>query len=573
MKSSFACNLTRKVSAAAIVLSLASGTANADVYDANAYVGSGRSLLGAVTLANHATFGPTEKLIDEIRAKGRVAWIEDQLKLESSKYTSGGTKDLHVNVVAGQYCDKYAKAWPTCWRDMQTNQPLVWDFYRNATTQPDQLRQRIAYTLSQILVISVREINATYGLKAYNNMLLDVSLTDWRTILRAAITSPVMGEYLNNVNNDKTAPNENFARELLQLFSLGVCELNNDGTLKGGNCQPTYDNAIVRRYARALTGWTYPAGGSNKNSTCWPKGANCKMLEGVMVPVQAFHDTTEATLLSNVLLPANTTPSQALEFVLDSIMNHPNLAPFVAKQFIQHLTTSNPSPRYIDRVANAFKSGKYQVSDSIRSTTFGSGKRGDMAAMVAAILLDREIWEKTDSSGKLREPALLMTGIIRALNGTTDGEPMGWWWGEYTNQHLFRSPSVFNFYQPDFPLQGTQLTAPTFGIHNASTALQRLNFITYLVDWNGSAPKSDIPGATGTYISYDRLLADAADAEKLVDRLSLLVLGDKLPKASRNAVLEAVTYWNQKKDVNWKMRRVQAAAFLIFSSPNYQIIR
>ncbi|MCU0927484.1 MAG: DUF1800 domain-containing protein [Hydrogenophaga sp.] len=518
----------------------------------------------AVRLANQASFGPTEALIATLRSQGAQAWIAQQMTTTGSRYSSGGTAAIHLHTSTSDFCNGRGD---NCWRDWFSSTPLLWDFYRNAVNQPDQLRQRVALALQQIVVVSNLEVSGTYGLRNYHNMLLDRAFGNYRDILRAVTLSPVMGDYLDNVNNDRAAPNENFARELLQLFALGTCELNANGTLRGGACQPTYDNQMVLNYAYALTGWTYPRGGATPYG-CWPSGTNCQFYNGDMVPLAAFHDTRARTLLAGVSLPAGHDASTALERVLDSLMAHPNTAPFIGKQLIQHLVTSNPSPEYVARVATAFRSGSFQG--------FGEGRAGDMRATVAAILLDAEARNDTPTprAGSLREPAQMFAGMVRALGGNTDGDALGWWWGEELRQHKFRSPSVFNYYPPDYPLAGTPLMGPAFGIHNANTALQRVNFINYLVFWNGSGPEASVPNAVGTRVNLQTFVADAADPARLVDRLSLLALGEPLPTASRNAVIQAVSAYTQQNSGNDHLiNRVRQAAYLVFASPQYQITR
>lgn len=518
----------------------------------------------AVRLADQASFGPTETLVGEIRTKGAARWVAEQFAAPKSRYTSGGGGEVHQYTGSAEFCTGRGD---TCWRDWSSSIPLVWDFYRNAVEKPDQLRQRVAFALQQIVVVSNLEVEATYGLRNYHNMLLDEAFGNYRNVLKKVALSPVMGDYLNNANNDKAAPNENFARELLQLFSIGTCELNADGTLKGGKCTATYDNERVRAYAYALTGWTYPAGGATPWG-CWPQGTNCRYYGGDMVPVAQFHDTQARQLLSSVSLPSGHTAPQALEAVLDSLMRHPNTAPFVSKQLIQHLVTSNPSPAYVQRVSTAFTNGRYQ--------SFGSGQRGDLKATVAAILLDAEARSETPGNnfGRLREPAQAMAGVLRALNGRTDGDALTWWWGDTLRQHVFRPPSVFNFYPPDYPVPGTDLVGPAFGIHNANGALQRINYVNYLVNWGGSAPASGVPNALGTRVNLSAFEADAADPAKLVDRLSLLALGQPLPANVRTQVINAVAAFTpQTGSSTYLQNRVKSAAFLVFSAPQYQVIR
>ncbi|MDH5541198.1 MAG: DUF1800 domain-containing protein, partial [Rhizobacter sp.] len=467
------------------------------------------SQLDAVRLAQQAGFGPTEAQIAEIRVQGAAAWLGTQMALAGSRYTSGNGDTIHKGTSAVFFCDQAAFAGPNCWRDWFSSQPLLWDFYRNALGQPDQLRQRVAFALQQILVVSGTTVEGTYGLRQYHNMLLDHAFGNYRQLLKRVALSPVMGDYLNNVNNDKAAPNENFARELLQLFSIGTCQLNADGSLKGGACAATYDNELVRSYAFALTGWTYPAGGSTSYG-CWPVGMNCRHYTGDMVPVASYHDTAERALLSGLRVGAGSSAATALETVLDSLMVHPNMAPFIARQLIQHLVASNPSPGYVQRVAAAFASGRYGHS----GLSFGAGANGDLAATVAAVLLDAEARSasRVASAGTLRPPVLLFTGVLRALNGRSDGEALSWWWGESLRQHVFRPPSVFNFYPPDYPVPGTTLVGPAFGIHNANGALERLNLLTFLLDWDGQNPDPNVPSAVGTKVDLGAFMADAADA-------------------------------------------------------------
>jgi len=295
---------------------------------------------------------------------------------------------------------------------------------------------------------------------------------------------------------------------------------------------------------------------------------NCRYYGGDMVPVATFHDTAERKLLSGITVTAGTAAAPALESVLDSLMAHPNMGPFIGKQLIQHLVASNPSPAYVARVAAAFNSGKYG--------SVGTGAKGDLAATVSAVLLDAEARSATParSAGRLREPALMFAGVLRALNGQTDGDALSWWWGDSLRQHVFRPPSVFNYYPPDYPVPGTALVGPEFGIHSANAALERLNYLTYLLDWGGSAASADIPNAVGTKVDLTAFTTDAADAAKLVDRLSLLATGAPLPATPRDKVIAAVAWWTDQNDpTNWKTNRVKAAAYLVFGSPNYQVLR
>lgn len=523
------------------------------------------TLRDASRLADQATFGATETLLTSIRTQGVEPWLTAQFASQYSTYSSG-QGDLIHKLYTGDFCTGRGD---NCWRDWYSTDPLVWDFYRNALTRPDQLRQRVAFALSQIVVISSFEVQATYGFRYFHNMLLANAFGNYREVLRRTTLSPLMGDYLDHVNNDKDNPNENFARELLQLFAVGTCKLNLNGTLESGRCLPNYDNAAVRNYAHALTGWTYPDGGASQYG-CWPEGANCTYYNGDMVARTALADAQSRALLSGYTVPALRTPAQALNTVLDSLMAHPSMAPFVGRQLIQHLVKSNPSPAYVQRVATAFNSGRYVGA----TRTFGTSIKGDLTATVAAVLLDSEARNSAPPlvAEKLREPVLMMTGVLRALNGTTDGSGLGWWWGEELRQHIFQSPSVFNFYPPTYPVPGTRLVGPAFGIYNVNTAFSRLNFLNQMVYWDGIGIDSSVPNATGTKINLAAFEADATNPAVLVDRLSNLATAGRLSPTARQAVINAVAAWTAAESNTWRTERVRTAAYLVFAAPTYQVL-
>lgn len=531
----------------------------------------------AVRLAHQASFGPSETLVAEIQAIGAAPWIEQQMALDLSRFQRGGSDRIHSRGSQVPFCETGAqKDNPYCWRDFYSTEPLVWDFYRNAVGQPDQLRQRVAMALSHFLVVSGYEVAGTYGLRQYQNQMLALAFDNYRQLLRQVILSPVMGDYLDHVNNDRYAPNENFARELLQLFALGTCKLEADGTLKGGRCKPVYDNTMVRNYAFALTGWTYPPGGASPWG-CWPQGANCQYYNGEMVEAPRLRDRRPRNLLSKVSVAAQTPATASLDLVLDSLMKHPNMAPFVARRMIQHLVASDPEPAYIARVAAAFETGRFTHTDGTGQHDFGRGRKGDLAATVAAVLLDPLARNETPDAtraGHLRAPALLFTGALRAFNGHTDGEPFNWWWGNTLHQQMFMSPSVFGFYPPDYPVPGTSRVGPEFGIHNTNGALERLNVLTWLFDWGGSEPSPDVPDALGTAVDLSEFTPMAGSAGPLVDRISLLLLGRTLAKDPRKKVIDAVSFWTSDVDSDhWRERRAATAAYLLLASPDYQVQR
>jgi hypothetical protein len=271
------------------------------------------------------------------------------------------------------------------------------------------------------------------------------------------------------------------------------------------------------------------------------------------------------------------TPAQALEQVLNSVMAQPSMAPFIGKQLIQHLVKSNPTPAYVQRVASAFRSGRYTSSGTTAdnpSRNFGSGVAGDLAATVAAVLLDSEARHSAPPlvAEKLREPVLMMTGVLRALNGRSDGAALTWWWGDNMRQHVFRSPSVFNFYPPNYPVTGTRLVGSAFGIYNVNTAFSRLNFLNQMLFWGGADADVDVPQAIGTQVNLAAFEADAANPPVLIDRLARLATGGRLSTASRATILRAVNAMDATQSSDWRLERARTAAYLVFAAPAYQVM-
>jgi uncharacterized protein (DUF1800 family) len=543
---------------------------------------------GAFRLLQQASFGATEAGMVEAKAKGPRRWLAEQFVMPMSTYGFRDKDAIHKwNDKNSGFCDQFATGTPArdnCWRDWYSSDLIKLEFFTHASIGTDQLRQRVALALSQIIVTSEVEVSGLYGLADYQQKIRDVAFSNYREVLKLAATHPVMGEYLNMVNNDAADPNENFAREMLQLFSIGTCQLNLDGTLKSGKCEATYDNDTVREYAFALTGWTYPAGGVNAwcSSNCGWK--NPTYLKGSMVAVESAHDKLARKLLNGTALAAGHSSQKALDTVLDSLMNHPNIAPFIGKQLIQFFVSSNPSPGYVSRVSNAFMSGNFE--------TFGSGVKGDMQATMAAILLDDEARNDATfdsaSAGKLREPIVMMVSAVRAMNGFTDGERMGkYGWGSSLSQPIFNSPSVFNFYAPDYPLPGNPgVVAPQFQLVNANTSMGWTNFANDLIYWwydkgKGVAAKTDLTGSRGTQLSYTAFEADANDAAKLIDRMDRLLTGSKVGAAGRAAIASAIntytsadTWLTDANNVSsWQRERVKTAAYLLISSPHFQVQR
>jgi uncharacterized protein (DUF1800 family) len=424
-------------------------------------------------------------------------------------------------------------------------------------------RQRVAFALSQIMVVSSVEIYEAYGLADYQNILLNDALGNYRTLLQDVTLSPTMGHYLDMANSDETnpqngtVPNQNYAREVLQLFSIGLVELNPDGSQQldaTGAPIPTFDGTTIEGFASVFTGWTYPPlPGANSQ---WTNPIN---FDGTMVAFPNHHQAGTKALLNGATVPAGQTPAQDLANALDNIFNHPNVGPFISLRLIQHLVTSNPSPGYVSRIAAVFANN-------------GQGVRGDLSAVVRAILEDTEARGAAPASdvfGHLREPALFITSALRSLGGQSDGvllrsasSAMG--------QPIFDPETVFSFYPPSYQIPGMPTLAPEFGIDNAATALARANFVNTVIMQGGAAPDPTVSGSTGTTINLTPLLS-ASDNTALIAQLNQTLMHGSLSADASNIILSAAnTIAAASTD---PLAAPRAASYLMLTSAQYQVER
>ncbi|MFO1322554.1 MAG: DUF1800 family protein [Burkholderiales bacterium] len=508
----------------------------------------------AVRLLEQATFGPTDALVAHVLDVGTGAFLAEQFAAAGSRYSSN--KYVPAGGAA-TFCPTDPN--PTCARDYYSLFQLQTDFFRNALTGNDQLRQRVAFALSQIFVTSGLDINVAYAMAGYQQIFLDYAFGNYEDLMTRVTLSSVMGDYLNMVNNDKPVagvnPNENYARELLQLFAIGLWELRPDGTQltdATGAPIPSYDQATVEGFARVFTGWTYPLlPGTQQHNH------NAKNFLGNMTAVAANHDTSAKLLLNGYVQPANLAMDADLATALHNIFQSPNIGPFVAKQLIQKLVTGDPSPPYVSRITAVFNNN-------------GQGVRGDLKAVVAAILQDPEARGavKLDSGyGKMREPALYLAGIARAVNAKSDGVYFG---GASSSlgQNVFYSPSVFNYYPPDYVLPGTTLTGPEFALQNSTTYINRDNAANTLA-FGTIAPLATYPGATGTQPDFAALQAVAADASALADKLDALLLHGAMPPAMRAGLVTAIN----AVAASDPLARAKTGYYLVVTSSEYQVER
>lgn len=513
-----------------------------------------------VRLLEQATFGPTDALIARVQSLGLDAWLQEQFAAPVSGYPS--LTPYPGNSAVG--CPMGSPT--TCFRDNYTMYPLQVRFFQNALTGSDQLRQRVAFALGQILVVSGVQIQQPSSMAPYQNLLTNGAFGNFRQLLANVTLSPAMGDYLDMVNNNKpnlttgVTPNENYAREILQLFSIGTIKLNQDGTPQldaFNNPIPSYDEETIEGFAYTFTGWTYaPLAGATPRANNPPNYQQQMIVYRDARNNDVNHDKGAKKLLSYpgavwANLPANQTAEVDLQRALDNIFYHPNVGPFLGKQLIQHLVTSNPSSGYISRVAAAFNNN-------------GAGVRGDLKAVVKAILTDTEARGTAKGEGNyghLREPVLFVTNVLRAFNATSDfvlanqASAMG--------QNLFNAGSVFNFYPPDYVVPGTPILGPEFAIQASSAALSRANFVNTIVFGRiGTAP-------AGTQIDLSGWQALAGNPASLVERLNRLLMHGTMSAPMKNEILKAV---NSVASSNPKLR-AQTALYLVAASSQYQVER
>jgi uncharacterized protein (DUF1800 family) len=502
------------------------------------------SLTQAARLLDQTTFGPTLSAINNLQQIGVAAYLAQQFATPTTRMPAIGNPPVATCPDATYRC--------------------VWSsFWQNALTANDQLRQRVAFAYSEIFVVSTDMVNAR-TIPSYHNLLADDAFGNFRQVINDVTTSPAMGDYLNMLDSNRAPAgqiaNENFARELMQLFTTGLVLINTEGEpeLNAQQLpQPVFTEAEVQASARALTGWTYanPTGGV---PTSFPNGL--PNFDQPMRAIEVSHDTSQKTLLDGVNLPPGQTAEEDLSGVIDSIFNHPNVGPFVCRQLIQHLVTSSPSPAYVGRVSAVFASD-------------GAGVRGDMKAVITAILADPEAraadTNAAEDGGHLREPILYFAGILRALQSTNTNsqgrydvatsytEPLG--------EIPYGAPSVFNFFPPGYVIPGTTLNAPEFAQENTAAAMVRLNLAdsivrnhltSFNIDMSQTSVLGQIASATGNA---------AVDSANLVNALDILFTHAQMPAAMKTAI---VAHVSQLPVIG---QRVRVATWLVIGSNFYQI--
>ncbi len=531
----------------------------------------------AARFLTQASFGPNEAAIDRVIALGYERWIDEQYALpQSSHVANWDALTAHLKDRNG------SSAW--------AGQDGVFNsFWRTAVTGDDQLRQRVAYALSQIFVVSMQDTvvgNDPRAVAHYLDLLATRGGGRYRDLLEGVALHPMMGKYLSALGNRKAdtrtgrVPDENFAREVMQLFSIGLYLLEPDGTRRIADGAPieTYGPADITGLARVFTGWSWacPVAPTLANHTCFASGsvsvggssrADAERSTKPMIHYPGMHAPEEKQFLG-VTVPANTPGPESLRIALDTLATHPNTAPFISRQLIQRLVTSNPSPAYVRDVARVF-----------------AASGGDLRAVVKAILLHAEARTPTATGGKVREPVLRVAAFLRAFNATSDS-------GHYRmgntddpatrlGQSPMRAPSVFNFYRPGYMPPGSasaqaRLAAPELQITHETSAAGYVNYLRSIVFSGAGNGNGGVDNRPDVQPDYRAEFAVADRPEVLVERMNMKLMYGTMPPELKALIVAAVasvpiqTHSPAAIEVGKKVR-VSAAVLLTMASPEFQV--
>ena len=498
----------------------------------------------AVRFLNMATFGAMPRDITHLTKMTFAAWLAEQYRMKAS---------CHLAVLN-----------QTQNNNQRENRIEVW--FRHAVTAPDQLRQRVAFALSEIFVVSdVGSGIPANALAVYYDILVRNAFGNFRDILEQVTLSPAMGRYLSMMQNQKAnrtlgiRADENYARELMQLFTIGLVELDSSGKplLQGNATIPTYSQTDIEQSAKILTGWSFGDSLSFFDGNDWRIS---------MRPFEAYHDHTLKTIIDKIVVPAGGTSSADLKVLLDKLFNHPNVGPFIGRRLIQRLVTSNPSPEYVRRVANRFANN-------------GKGVRGDMKAVITAVLLDPEALNGTAANvnfGKLREPLLVMTHLWRAFYAQSADSTFPYYYPDYEiGQAPLSAPSVFNFFRPDFAPVGSIKTrglfAPEFQLVNEANNTRFYNELYGRIKWyyrgNPYVNRSDV------LININGLKILSITPVRLVNYLNLVLSGGKLPPDVITVLTNYIRSVAYNSYSGKGVERSLEALYLVMSSPYYLIQR
>ncbi len=547
-----------------------------------------------------AAFGPSSALNFKLRQIGLSRWIDKQFTepYPTIPYPNFPLKPFDPPTGCGDYGT--SPEVDLCHRNHYWNMTSQRWLVQEALYGDDQLRRRVSWGLHQIWVVSALSVSQTRWMQEYIEILDRNAFGNYRDLMYEMTLSPAMGEYLDMVRSTRTSPNENYPRELLQLFTTGLYLLNQDGTLildSQGNRIPTYDQEKINQFTEVFTGWTRCDNGTNPACSNAVVGTP-NFIDPMYLAAPNNHDQTAKTLFDYPGAPNPTIPAcgncttdaariayanDSLNKTLDNIFYHPNVGPFIGKLLIQHFVTSDPSPAYVARVAAAFNNN-------------GAGVRGDMKAVIKAVLLDPEARgsRKTDPTyGKLREPLQYLTNFLRTFNvraghttvggipatppascqNRSDGEFQ--WIPQEMGQDMLAPPTVFNYYSPDYVVPGTDILGPEFALANTGTSFARNN---HILNFSFNSNWLILPTTTNPYpfspcgTSIDRSEAVAwatvdPTGNTLIEGLNTKMMHGTMSEAMKSKIRAAINF-NVPADLKAKQ-----AIFLVASSSQYQIQR
>jgi len=556
---------------------------------------------GAARFLNSASLGADYEIIMKVADLGASDWLETQFTMPLQADFTDTTW-----MIWEHFYPQYIRIWGRRYIVNHGDAVIPYWFYwkmawwNNVLKSDDHVRQRVTQALSQILVISEKsnlELSGP-GMANFYDLLYRHAFGNFRDLLYEVSLHPMMGFYLSHINNPKSDeannihPDENYAREIMQLFSIGLFELNEDGTRKQdaqGNDIPTYDNDDIKEFAKIFTGlgpagYWWPWENYEGLPVEWGNEYNESPATIVtwesMIPFEEWHEPGEKYLLNGQVVPAGQPTLKDISDAVDNLFNHPNVGPFIGKLLIQRLVTSNPSPAYVARVSAAFADN-------------GEGVRGDMKAMIRAILLDVEALDCQGVEGealKVKEPLLRYTQALRAFNVTNQSGRL-WNWGfqfdEAVSQGILASPSVFNFYLPEYqpngPIADADLFAPEFQIHTSATSINYINLVydwfindyygeiaTHAGDQYHNAPSyeiEDLDPVDYLYLDLEEEYELAYDAPALVERLNLILTGGLFSESTKASIISSV------EELADPVERVRAALFLAFIAPEYAMLK
>jgi uncharacterized protein (DUF1800 family) len=528
-----------------------------------------------------ATMGPTEAGVNSLMDQGYSGWFDAEF---------AKPQKLHKD-----YADQRLATLRAADPNANINQNTFFEgWWQQAVTGDDQLRQRVAFALSQHFVISFQDANlgnAPRGVASYYDMLAKNAFGNFRTLMEDVSLHPMMGLYLTSRGNQKEdpargrVPDENYAREIMQLFTIGIYQLNNDGTVKMNGTTPleTYTFEDIAGLAKVFTGFSWyagPAAADRTDSRFFGGNAQADRDWQPMQSYAKFHSTSEKKFLGTTIAAQGTAnPEASLKTALDALFNHPNVGPFLATNLVKQLVTSNPSPAYIGRVAAAFNNN-------------GAGVRGDMKAVIKAIFMDPEARSLSTAAtaGKLREPVMRLANFMRAMGhtsqtgrflmGSTD-DP-----GNSLSQTPMRSPSVFNFWRPGYvppssALAAANVTAPEMQIVQEISVRGYLEFMRIVVD-QGAGSNAPAP-ATGRDIrtTYAAEMALADKPDQLAERMNSMLMYGQMPAALKSTISGAVNAVTIPSGANVtaaqidaaKLNRVKIAVYLTMASPDFLTLK